>query len=114
LSIERTLIVEGWNSFWSICVDYSPRGTNQTSSNPNLTRSRVDYKAILPAEEFAVFSRLRDLRKQLAQRESVPLYALFSNEQLALMVHRLIPHLVPHARLRGLCQSLADFGLLLA
>jgi len=35
-----------------------------------------------------VFSRLRELRKELAQTEAVPVYALFTNEQLAQMVQR--------------------------
>ena len=33
-----------------------------------------------------MFSRLRELRKELAQTEAVPVYALFTNEQLAQMV----------------------------
>ena len=48
----------------------------------------MDYKAILPAQEFAVFSQLRALRKELAQTEAVPVYTLFTNEQLAQMVQR--------------------------
>ena len=39
-------------------------------------------------EEFDVFSQLRQLRKEMAQAEAVPVYALFTNEQLAQMVQR--------------------------
>jgi superfamily II DNA helicase RecQ len=38
--------------------------------------------------EFDVFSNLRQLRKDMAQAEAVPVYALFTNEQLAQMVQR--------------------------
>jgi superfamily II DNA helicase RecQ len=35
-----------------------------------------------------VFARIRTLRKELAEGEGVPPYALFTNEQLAEMVQR--------------------------
>ena len=88
VSIDRHLIDEGSNSFWAICVDYLSHAPGTPLHHSNVSRSRVDYKAILPAEEFVVFSRLRELRKELAQTEAVPVYALFTNEQLAQMVQR--------------------------
>lgn len=88
VSIERHLIDQGVNSFWAICVDYLSHAPGETAVSPNLSRSRVDYKTILPPEEFTVFSRLRELRKEMAQTEAVPVYALFTNEQLAQMVQR--------------------------
>ena len=88
LSIDRQLIDQGMNSFWTICVDYLNSTTVENTAVANLSRSRVDYKTILPPDEFDVFSRLRELRKELAQAEAVPVYALFTNEQLAQMVQR--------------------------
>jgi hypothetical protein len=46
----------------------------------------VDYKEVMNEADFAVFSRLRDLRKVIAEKEAVPAYAIFTNEQLAAMV----------------------------
>ena len=88
LSIDRQLVDQGVNSFWAICIDYLTGKRVETGQNPNLSRNRVDYKSILRAEEFEVFSRLRQLRKEMAQVEAVPVYALFTNEQLAQMVQR--------------------------
>ena len=48
----------------------------------------MDYKEILKSEDFAVFARLRDLRKEIAQAEAVPVYTVFTNEQLAQLVDR--------------------------
>ena len=48
----------------------------------------MDYKKILSPDEFRVFSRLRDVRKVASQQEGIPLYAVFTNEQLATMVRR--------------------------
>ena len=70
VSIERHLIDQGVNSFWAICVDYLSPASKETAANANLSRSRVDYKTVLPPEEFAVFSRLRDLRKEMIQKGS--------------------------------------------
>jgi superfamily II DNA helicase RecQ len=52
----------------------------------NRPKGRVDYKEILDEKDFAVFVKLRTLRKTIAEKEGLPLYALFSNEQLAAMV----------------------------
>ena len=49
-------------------------------------KNKIDYKDVLKPEEFAVFAKLRDLRKQIAQAEAVPVYTIFTNEQLADMV----------------------------
>ena len=48
-------------------------------------RPRVDYKEILSADDFAVFVRLREVRKELAGKEAIPVYAVCTNEQLAEM-----------------------------
>ena len=37
---------------------------------------------------FTVFARLRELRKDLANKEGVPVYAVFTNEQLAEIARR--------------------------
>lgn len=108
VSIDRQLIDQGANSFWAICVDYLSHAPGATNRNPNLSRSRVDYKAILPPEEFAVYSQLRELRKELAQTEAVPVYALFTNEQLAQMVQRRCRSRNDLAQIEGIGESKID------
>ncbi|MCB1227626.1 MAG: HRDC domain-containing protein [Verrucomicrobiales bacterium] len=56
---------------------------------------KIDYREVLNAEDFARFSRLREIRKQAAEAEGVPAYAVFTNAQLAEMVQKR-------------CRSLAD------
>lgn len=62
LSIDPQLVDVGMNSFWAICVDYLTSSAGESALTSNLSRSRVDYKTILPPDEFDVFSRLRQLR----------------------------------------------------
>lgn len=85
VSIERKLIVVAERPVWCLCVEYvengSPVGSGGGANDP--TRNRIDYKQVLAPADFAVFSRLRELRKQIAEHEGVPVYAVLTNEQLA-------------------------------
>lgn len=87
-SVRREFVAAGENSFWAFCVDRveAPGQAGARGSGGSSTRERVDYKEVLPPEEFAVFSRLRELRKTLAEKEAVPAYSVFTNEQLAQIV----------------------------
>lgn len=87
LSVERRWVDQGSQSFWAICIDYhagSPSATNEFKAN----KSKVDYREVLSPEQFARFAKLRDLRKQVAQTEAVPVYTIFTNEQLAEMMRQ--------------------------
>jgi superfamily II DNA helicase RecQ len=90
LSVDRRWVEQGASSFWSFCIDYlegapSDGGGYRGGRGPG-GAAKVDYRETLKPEDFAVFARLRDLRKQIAQAEGVPVYTIFTNEQLAQMV----------------------------
>lgn len=84
LAVDRHLVADGPASFWAICVNYLDR----SGAGPLGRKGKIDYREVLPEEQFAVFVRLRALRKQIAESEGVPAYALFTNEQLAAMVRQ--------------------------
>jgi superfamily II DNA helicase RecQ len=84
IAIDRHLIDDGPNSAWALCVSYV-RSANRSAPD---RRGKTDYREVLSETDFAVFAKLRALRKTLAEKEGVPAYALFTNEQLALMVQR--------------------------
>ena len=80
LAVDRELVHDGPRSLWALCVTYTvDEKPNAATPGP----SRVDYRAVLPAAQFAVFAELRKLRKHIAGSEGVPPYAIFNNEQLA-------------------------------
>lgn len=85
VSVEKQFVADGTNSFWSICVTYLQQGKASSPASGS-SKKRIDYREVLSETDFAVFAELRTLRKELAERESVPAYALFTNEQLADMV----------------------------
>jgi hypothetical protein len=73
LAVDRRCVEQGSTSFWSFCVDYlDPQPGSGPGSPGGGGRTKVDYKEVLTPEEFAVFARLRELRKQLAQAEAAP------------------------------------------
>lgn len=82
LAVERELVVDGAASYWALCVDFLDSGAEAAAPGG----SKIDYKEILPPEQFTVFARLRLVRKELAEKEGVPVFAVFTNEQLAEMV----------------------------
>jgi superfamily II DNA helicase RecQ len=89
LSVDRRFVDDGERSFWTFCVDYldttgGPSMAAKGGGSPN--RSKVDYREVLSPADFSVFVKLREIRKQIAQEEAVPVYTVFTNEQLAQMV----------------------------
>ncbi len=85
LAVKKEFVSDGENSFWTFCVEYlesAPAGI----AAPGSRLPKVDYKEMLKPEEFEVFSRLREWRKGVAEQEGVPVYVVFTNEQLAAMV----------------------------
>ncbi len=87
LSLEKRLVGLDAAAYWAVCIQYLERSVvGSRAGGLENPRSKVDYKEVLNEEDFAVFARLRELRKTLAEKEAVPPYAVFTNEQLAAMV----------------------------
>jgi len=87
LTVDRRWVDQGAESFWSFCVDYLESAGGSSSEGKNgPVRGKVDYRDELSPEDFAVFARLCQLRKEIAQSEAVPAYTVFTNEQLTQMV----------------------------
>lgn len=70
---------------WSFCVTYQ---TGLLPMEPGRTTEKIDYRAVLDPVTFARFARLRDERKVLAEKEALPAYAVFTNEQIAEIARR--------------------------
>lgn len=85
LTIDRSLVQDGANSAWALCVSFEPAAD---PSQPGKRGGKIDYREVLNEQDFAVFARLRTLRKELADGEGIPAYAVLTNEQLAELVQR--------------------------
>jgi superfamily II DNA helicase RecQ len=79
LEVEQSLVEKGSNAYWCFCVRYLERNTTGQKEN----KKRIDYKEILDEAAFQRFSELREIRKKIAEKDGVPVYMVFTNEELA-------------------------------
>jgi superfamily II DNA helicase RecQ len=98
VSIEKYFVPDSSSSMWAVCVSYvdGPR-----EFTPKKGGGRVDYREGLNDADFAIFAKLRTLRKTLSDHEGVPAYALFTNEQLAEMVRRQVSSVTAMQQIEG-------------
>jgi superfamily II DNA helicase RecQ len=91
VNIQREFVAQGDNSFWSLAVEYLGDIGRQSNEKGGAGRkSRIDYKEVLPPDMFAVYAKLREWRSEKASRDAVPVYTIFSNEQLAMIAENRI------------------------
>lgn len=70
---------------WAFCVEYVE---GQINGRQEGATTKVDYKEVLTPEQFQIFARLRTLRKTLSERDGQPVFAIFTNAQLAEIAQR--------------------------
>ncbi|MBX3667680.1 MAG: HRDC domain-containing protein [Rhodocyclaceae bacterium] len=108
--IERQFVADGASSYWSVCVTWIG-GDTPVAFDAAARRGRVDYREVLGAEEFAVYDRLRTLRKRLAEADGLPPFAVFTNEQLAAMVRQRVATVAALKSIEGVGDArLAKYG----
>ncbi len=84
ISVQKEIVATGGSSYWSFVIEYYRESDNTIAGRKN----KIDYREVLSEEDFAVYSTLRELRKQIAEHEGVPVYTVFTNEQLSEMVKK--------------------------
>ena len=99
--IDRQLVTDRQGTFWVLAIEYAEQPTTASTNK----RSRIDYKEVLSEDDFRVYAALRELRKEIAERESVPAYAVFTNAQLAELVQRRVRTLDEIAGIGGVGPS---------
>ena len=92
-------------SHWALLVEYLD---TQEKNTGEPVRSKVDYREILNAEDFSLFSKLRETRKKLAEENGLPVYAVCTNEQLAEMVKRKPGSITECMQISGIGQGKAE------
>jgi len=104
IGVEKHLVtVPGGGPVWVFCVEYlRGAGPEGRVAGGGSGMVKVDYREVLSAEDFAVFSRLREVRKSLAEKEGVPPYTIFTNEQLASVVRQRATTMVALGKVEGI------------
>lgn len=108
VQVQRELVREDGGAWWAICVEYLPASVGTTAGPNGTGKAKVDYRELLAPDQFVVFSRLRDLRKQMAERDAVPVYAVFTNEQIAAMVTGQADSMAALRRIDGVGEARAE------
>ena len=111
VEVERRLVEDGRASIWAVCVSWV-EGVAPSAAAPDGTKKgRIDYREVLPADEFTLYDRLRTLRKQQAEAEGLPPFAVFTNEQLADMVRKRVTTAEALAAIDGIGEArLSRYG----
>lgn len=102
--IDRTLIQHGVGSYWSVCIGY----WDIEAGVKNTSRVRIDYREVLGEEDFRVYARLRDWRKQVAAEENIPVFGVFNNEQLANIVRAKVDSPASLGKIEGIGKTKVD------
>ena len=101
----KELVATEGSANWAILVEYLE---NPEKNAGESVKSKVDYKEILSAEDFTLFSRLRETRKKLAEENGLPVYAVCTNEQLSEIAKRKPKNLTECMQIDGIGQGKAD------
>ena len=110
VSVQKELTQRDTSPCWRLCVEYLDVSPGASSSSGKRV-SRVDYKEVLSEADFAVFARLRELRKELAAAEGIPVYGVCANEQLAEVAKRRPASLAELQEIDGLGEArLGKYG----
>ena len=100
LSVRSEVCVKNGSPYLLFIVEYLESGRPEKERLP-----KVDYREKLSDTDFQAFSMLRDLRRTIAEREGVPVYAVLTNAQLAEMVENRIHSLQDMLQVPGIGQG---------
>lgn len=79
LQVESQLISDHAGACWCFCIRY----LDQQAASSGKKKDRIDYKEVLDAASFQRFSKMREIRKGIANAEALPAFAVFTDEELA-------------------------------
>jgi superfamily II DNA helicase RecQ len=81
LTIEKSFVkAMGVPAYWSVAVEYLEMVSGKEVSP---SAGKTDFREILNDQDFALFCKLKDVRKGMAEEAGVPVYSIFTNRHLA-------------------------------
>lgn len=111
VSVDRRFIERTDVCYWSVCITYLATPTTPSSAKPTQAvskRGQVDYREILNDSDFAVYAKLRNLRKLISEAEGTPIYAIVSNAQMAEMATKRVTTQTALADINGIGEAKLD------
>lgn len=89
---------------WSFFIEYQEPAPS-SSKVKQQSGERVDWRDKLAPADFALFCRLKDWRRGVAEAETVPAFMVFSNQQLATIAERRITSREDLAKVPGVGEA---------
>ena len=102
ITIRKEFVSNQFESYWAFLIEYI------SSRNDSKPKQQIDYKNVLNATDFAIFSKLREFRKTLSEEEGVPVYAICTNEQLSEIAKNKITTIEGLNSIQGIGKSKID------
>jgi superfamily II DNA helicase RecQ len=100
INVEKSLIDGERGTGWLFLIEYG------ADIRPTAGGSQhIDYREILSEQDYALFDKLRGLRKEVAEKQGLPVYAVFTNDQLAAMIKSKASTLKDLAAVPGIGES---------
>ncbi len=98
--VNKTFVAESGILCWSFCVTYLPKSVETEEK-----KGKIDYKNVLDEQTFARFSEMRNIRKELSNRDAIPSYAVFTDAELAEIAKLDVPNLQSIKNIPGIGQK---------
>lgn len=104
LSVEKHMVNSEGRAWLVVVLEVLPGKSTGKSGGKKDGKHEAEIAA-LGASERSAYDRLRDLRKDIASRETIPPYAIFNNRQLLEIVRGRVTDLSALATIKGLGTS---------
>ncbi len=99
--MQKQLVQKGDMNYWTFCVTYLDVIVNKPQElEPR--KGKVDYREILDEPVFARFCEMRKIRKQIAENEAIPPFAVFTDAELAEIAKQDTPSLQSIKNISGI------------
>jgi len=82
IKMRKEFLNNSENACWCLLVEYvldEKENSKQSKGFKNI----IDYKEVLSPDDFSVYAKIREWRKETADKNGVQLYTILNNEQMA-------------------------------
>ncbi len=81
VQVDKKVVEMAGMAYWTFCIQYLTTLPGMPFGGER--KEKIDYKNVLSEEQFSLFCQMRACRKQIAEEDAVPAYAVFTDAELA-------------------------------
>ncbi len=79
IKVDKYFVQKPDGDYWTFCFLFVE---GDVSKNIKSKIEKVDYAKLLPPDQALVFEQMKKIRKSLADKDGIPAFAVFSDEEL--------------------------------